>query len=55
MYEMEGLETLLAADNQIAEVSAAGLQCLTKLSSLDLQNNNLTAIPPELGNCTSLR
>ena len=55
IYKLSSLETLLISDNQVSELNAAGLQGLTKLASLDLQNNNLGSIPPELGNCTSLR
>jgi len=55
VYELSSLETLLMSDNQVATISAEGLQNLPKLTSLDLQNNNLSSIPAELGLCEGLR
>lgn len=55
IYKLKNLETLLIANNQLSEIDAVKLQSLTKLASLDLQNNNISMVPPELGNCTSLR
>uniref|UniRef100_A0A663M192 Leucine rich repeat containing 40 n=1 Tax=Athene cunicularia TaxID=194338 RepID=A0A663M192_ATHCN len=36
-------------------VDARGLQALAGLATLDLRNNDLLQVPPELGNCQSLR
>lgn len=55
VYKLKSLETLLIANNQVAQLDAVRFQGLTKLASLDLQNNNLGSIPAELGDCTSLR
>ncbi|CAG4972000.1 unnamed protein product [Parnassius apollo] len=57
VYEMENLEILLAAENQITEinVSSDALAKLKKLAVLDLTNNSIITVPPELGNFTHLR
>lgn len=57
VYEMENLEILLAAENQIEEinVSSDALAKLRKLAILDLSNNSIMTVPPELGNFTHLR
>ena len=55
VFELSSLENLLISDNQVNVVNVSGLLRLTKLATLDLQNNNIMQVPPELGNCTSLR
>uniref|UniRef100_A0A3B4F5U1 Leucine-rich repeat protein SHOC-2 n=1 Tax=Pundamilia nyererei TaxID=303518 RepID=A0A3B4F5U1_9CICH len=55
LYETLSLETILLANNQVCEVDPSRLMKLTHLSTLDLANNDLLNIPPELGLCTSLR
>ncbi|XP_026752116.2 leucine-rich repeat-containing protein 40-like [Galleria mellonella] len=57
VYELENLEILLAAENQIDEinVSSDALPKLKKLAVLDLSNNSIFTVPPELGNFTHLR
>ncbi|XP_026733281.1 leucine-rich repeat-containing protein 40-like isoform X1 [Trichoplusia ni] len=57
VYELENLEILLAAENKIDEinVSSDALAKLKKLAVLDLANNNIVTVPPELGNFTHLR
>lgn len=51
MYELRSLEILLARDNKIEkiDVSATGLAALPRLATLDLANNNIDHVPPELG------
>lgn len=51
VYELRSLEILLARDNKIEkiDVSASGLGALPKLATLDLANNNVDHVPPELG------
>lgn len=51
MYELVGLEILLACDNQIEvlEASESGLGALPRLATLDLSNNSIRHVPPELG------
>ncbi|XP_075974548.1 leucine-rich repeat-containing protein 40-like [Anticarsia gemmatalis] len=57
VYELENLEILLAAENKIDEinVSSDSLAKLKKLAVLDLSNNSIFTVPPELGNFTHLR
>ncbi|XP_046871249.1 leucine-rich repeat-containing protein 40 [Hypomesus transpacificus] len=55
MYRVVTLETILFSNNQLAAVDALQLRSLGVLSTLDLANNDLMQVPPELGNCTSLR
>uniref|UniRef100_A0A1Y1KX67 Disease resistance R13L4/SHOC-2-like LRR domain-containing protein n=3 Tax=Photinus pyralis TaxID=7054 RepID=A0A1Y1KX67_PHOPY len=55
VYEMEGLEILNASDNQILEVNVDGLSKLKKLAVLQLANNSINFVPPELGNLKQLR
>ncbi|KAM3964275.1 leucine-rich repeat-containing protein 40 [Aphomia sociella] len=56
VYELENLEILLAGENQIDEinVSSDALSKLKKLAVLDLSNNSIYTVPPELGNFTHL-
>lgn len=51
VYELCSLEILLARDNKIEkiDVSATGLTAIPKLATLDLANNNIDHVPPELG------
>ncbi|KAH8034866.1 hypothetical protein HPB51_003153 [Rhipicephalus microplus] len=51
----ESLEILFAADNKIEELDMAQLQKLKQLAVLDLRNNNIRQVPPELGNMRQLR
>ncbi|CAM9664616.1 unnamed protein product [Lampetra fluviatilis] len=55
LYRVGTLETLLASDNQIGTVDATGLRSLERLGTLDLQNNDIMVVPPQLGLCASLR
>ncbi|KAF6025310.1 LRRC40 [Bugula neritina] len=55
VYKLKSLETLLISGNQVAQIDVSSLRQLDKLSSLDLQNNNISVVPPELGLCTNLR
>ncbi|CAH2076190.1 unnamed protein product, partial [Iphiclides podalirius] len=57
VYEMENLEILLAAENQVTEinVSSDALAKLRRLAVLDLTNNSIVTVPPELGHFTNLR
>lgn len=56
IYELENLETLNASDNQICELDASnnGLGGLTRLTILNLSNNNIRVVPPLLGNLTNI-
>ncbi|XP_018432379.1 PREDICTED: leucine-rich repeat-containing protein 40 isoform X2 [Nanorana parkeri] len=55
LYRIPTIETILISTNQIGSIDPEKLIKLTKLSTLDLQNNDLLQIPPALGNCENLR
>ena len=55
IYEIIHLEILIASDNQIANIDVPALSKLRRLATLDLSNNNIGYVPPELGNLTHLR
>ncbi|KAI5109366.1 leucine-rich repeat-containing protein 40, partial [Silurus meridionalis] len=55
LYRILTLETILISNNQIGAIDPVRLKLLNRLSTLDLQNNDIMQVPPELGNCTSLR
>jgi Leucine-rich repeat (LRR) protein len=55
LYTFPKLEILLASNNQIAEIDPVGLKSLPQLATLDLQNNDIRQVPPELGEVTQLR
>lgn len=55
VYRLKKLEVLLANDNKIEAIDATGLIGLSLLATLDLRNNNIAHVPPELGNCVQLR
>uniref|UniRef100_A0A8C6PT01 Leucine-rich repeat-containing protein 40 n=1 Tax=Nothobranchius furzeri TaxID=105023 RepID=A0A8C6PT01_NOTFU len=55
LYEVLSLETVLLGNNQVCVVDPGRLMKLACLTTLDLSNNDLLNIPPELGLCTSLR
>lgn len=52
---MSSLEILIANDNLITNIDVLSLQKLQKLTILNLANNNIGYIPPELGNLKNLR
>ncbi len=43
------------SDNRITDIDVDHLKKLTKLAVLDLANNDIGLVPPELGNLTQLR
>ncbi|XP_036377631.1 leucine-rich repeat-containing protein 40 [Megalops cyprinoides] len=55
LYRLPNLEAILISNNQVGSIDAIQLKGLDRLSTLDLQNNDIMHVPPELGNCTSLR
>ncbi|XP_072540318.1 leucine-rich repeat-containing protein 40 [Salminus brasiliensis] len=55
LYRISTLETVLISNNQVGGIDPIRLKKLDRLSTLDLQNNDIMQVPPELGNCTSLR
>lgn len=52
---MQSLEILLAKGNKITKINVCGLAELKRLATLDLSNNNIDHVPPELGNMKQLR
>ncbi|CAG9860792.1 unnamed protein product [Phyllotreta striolata] len=55
IFGMIGLEILLCNDNAIEEIPIDELVVLKRLTRLDLSNNNINFVPPQLGNMTQLR
>ncbi|KAL5016231.1 hypothetical protein ScPMuIL_005820 [Solemya velum] len=55
LYKLKKLEILFASDNKIEVIDADGLCQLPVLGTLDLQNNSINQVPPELGNCLQLK
>lgn len=49
LYGSAGLEILIARDNKITAIDAAGLASIPRLATLDLANNNIESVPPQLG------
>ncbi|XP_076080866.1 leucine-rich repeat-containing protein 40-like [Mytilus galloprovincialis] len=54
VYQLKKLENLFADTNKITQIDADGFKGLPMLATLDLQNNNIDQVPPELGNCTQI-
>ncbi|CAL7952317.1 unnamed protein product [Xylocopa violacea] len=55
VYDVDSLEILIANNNLITNIDATSLQKLQKLAILNLANNNIGHVPPELGNLKNLR
>ncbi|XP_062920288.1 leucine-rich repeat-containing protein 40 [Mobula hypostoma] len=55
LYNIPALETILISNNQVGAIDSSQLLQLDKLSTLDMQNNDLMHVPPELGKCRNLR
>ncbi|XP_016960500.2 leucine-rich repeat-containing protein 40 isoform X4 [Drosophila biarmipes] len=54
VYELQGLEILIASENHIKTLNVSGLQSMPRLSTLDLRNNDIDTVPPTLGNLTNI-
>ncbi|XP_017047063.1 leucine-rich repeat-containing protein 40 isoform X4 [Drosophila ficusphila] len=54
VYELQGLEILIASENHIKMLNVSGLQNMKRLSTLDLRNNDIDTVPPILGNLTNI-
>lgn len=55
LYQVSTLEAILISNNQVGSVDPHKMKLMENLNTLDLQNNDLLQIPPELGNCVQLR
>nr|XP_022917612.1 leucine-rich repeat-containing protein 40-like [Onthophagus taurus] len=55
IYALQNLEILLISDNQVTNINVDGLKQLQRLATLDLSNNDIGTVPPELGNMKQLR
>ncbi|KAH3694443.1 leucine-rich repeat-containing protein 40-like [Dreissena polymorpha] len=55
VYSLPKLEILFANDNKLGSIEADGINRLSCLATLDLQNNSIGQVPPELGNCTHIK
>ncbi|NXF50111.1 LRC40 protein, partial [Oceanites oceanicus] len=55
LYRIVALEAVLLSNNQVGSIDPLQLQRMDRLGTLDLQNNDLLQVPPELGNCETLR
>ena len=58
LYSMPRIVSIVITDNQIADIDATSLRKLPKLNCLDLTNNSIARVPPELGllpACKSLK
>ncbi|GFY38907.1 leucine-rich repeat-containing protein 40 [Trichonephila inaurata madagascariensis] len=55
LYGLKKLEIILASDNQIEDIDVSGLSQIPALAVLDLHNNSIKVVPPELGNLRQLR
>ncbi|XP_066932764.1 leucine-rich repeat-containing protein 40-like [Clytia hemisphaerica] len=55
MFEMKSLQTILMANNQLSDIDVDGLLQLKTVQTLDLSNNNIARIPPQLGNVEWLK
>lgn len=55
IYDVESLEILIANDNIISNIDVLSLQKLRRLAVLNVANNNIGYVPPELGNLKNLK
>ncbi|XP_045160568.2 leucine-rich repeat-containing protein 40-like [Mercenaria mercenaria] len=55
LYSLPKLEILFANDNKIESIDPQGMKQLASLATLDLQNNNIGQVPPELGLCSQIK
>lgn len=55
VFELSNIEILICHDNRIGSLDGAKLQRLSMLTTLDVSNNSIPTVPPELGLITSLK
>ncbi|XP_059485503.1 leucine-rich repeat-containing protein 40-like [Neocloeon triangulifer] len=49
LFGLPAMEILIARDNKIKEIDTAGLASIPRLATLDLSNNDIGSVPPQLG------
>ena len=56
LYELKQIQEILVNDNQLVELDANGLQKIAgTLITLNVRNNNLQRLPPEICKCTLIK
>jgi Leucine-rich repeat (LRR) protein len=55
VYQLKKLEHIIADGNQITNIDVEGLKQLPMIQTLDLQNNSLAQVPPQLGTIATLK
>ncbi len=55
VYSLQSLQSFAIADNQVCEIDAEALRQMPNLNSLDMQNNEIKRVPPELGLCEQIK
>ena len=55
LYGLPKLTSILCSDNRVTSIDVAGISQLPLLNVLDLSNNNIDSVPPELGRVATLK
>jgi Leucine-rich repeat (LRR) protein len=55
LYRLKKLEHIIAENNQITAIDVEGLRQLPMIQTLDLQNNSVAHVPPQLGTISTLK
>lgn len=55
LYSIASLETILAGNNQITAINVDGFMKMKSLTCLDLHNNDIQQVPPQIGRMEWLR
>jgi len=55
LFQCPAIETIRVASNRVDKIPVEQLKPLSMLAILDVQNNAISQVPPELGNLTQLR
>ncbi len=55
IYDLPALEIIIGTNNKVNLIEADKLNRLSRLAVLDLSNNNISHLPPELGLMSQLK